>query len=71
VGRKGLVAIFFKAVQAGRGRSPALVKQNGLPPMRQGLKRKSFLPPGGKKIAAESPVFGAGAPKRRQDSESE
>jgi hypothetical protein len=32
---------------------------------RQGLQRKSFLPPGGKKIEAESPVFGAGAPKRR------
>jgi hypothetical protein len=33
----GLVTIFFKAVQAGRGRSPVLVAQNGLPPMRQGL----------------------------------
>ncbi|MDR1627143.1 MAG: hypothetical protein LBT33_11450, partial [Spirochaetia bacterium] len=32
-----LVAIFFKAVQAGRGRSPALVKQNGLPPMQPGF----------------------------------
>jgi hypothetical protein len=36
-----LVAICFKAVQAGRGRSPVLVKQNGLPPMREGLQRKA------------------------------
>jgi hypothetical protein len=33
--------------------------------MQPGLQRKSFLPPGGKKIEAESPVFGAPAPKRR------
>jgi hypothetical protein len=39
--RKGLVAICFKAVQAGRGHGPVLVKQNGLQPMRKGLKRKS------------------------------
>jgi hypothetical protein len=39
-----LVAIFFKAVQAGRGRSPVLVARNGLPPMRKGLKRKSRKP---------------------------
>jgi hypothetical protein len=32
----GLVAIFFMAVQAGRGRSPVLVAQNGLPPMHPG-----------------------------------
>jgi hypothetical protein len=32
-----LVAICFKAVQAGRGRSPALVAQNGLPPMQPGF----------------------------------
>jgi hypothetical protein len=33
--------------------------------MQPGLQRKSFLPPGGKKIEAESLVFGAGAPKMR------
>jgi hypothetical protein len=33
--------------------------------MQPGLQRKSFLPPGGKKIEAESRVFGAGAPKMR------
>jgi hypothetical protein len=38
---------------------------------REGLKRKSFLPPGGKKIEAESPVFGAPAPKRRKNSKAE
>jgi hypothetical protein len=32
---------------------------------RKGLQRKSFLPPGGKKIEAESLVFGALAPKMR------
>jgi hypothetical protein len=32
---------------------------------RKGLQRKSFLPPGGKKIEAESPVFGAPVPKMR------
>jgi hypothetical protein len=32
---------------------------------RKGLQRKSFLPPGGKKIEAESLVFGAPAPKMR------
>jgi hypothetical protein len=33
--------------------------------MQPGLQRKSFLPPGGKKIEAESLVFGAPAPKMR------
>jgi hypothetical protein len=36
-----LVAIFFKAVQVGRGQSPVLVKQNGLPPMHPGKSRDS------------------------------
>jgi hypothetical protein len=41
---RGLVAISFKAVQAGRGRSPALVAQNGLPPMHPGWSRFSLRP---------------------------
>jgi hypothetical protein len=40
---QGLVAIFLKGrTSRPWAESPALVKQNGLPPMRQGLKRKSF-----------------------------
>jgi hypothetical protein len=34
------------------------VKVRNQPVGRKGLQRKSFLPLGGKKIAAESPVFG-------------
>jgi hypothetical protein len=41
------------------------VKAKSQPVGRKGLQRKSFLPPGGKKIEAESLVFGAGAPKMR------
>jgi hypothetical protein len=37
----------------------------GQPVGRKGLQRKSFLPLGGKKIEAKSPVFGAPAPKMR------
>jgi hypothetical protein len=33
------------------------VKVRNQPVGRQGLQRKSFLPPGGKKIEAKSPVF--------------
>ncbi|MDR1627007.1 MAG: hypothetical protein LBT33_10765, partial [Spirochaetia bacterium] len=49
------------AQRAGRN----FAKQNCCSPMQPGLQRKSFLPPGGKKIEAESLVFGAGAPKMR------
>jgi hypothetical protein len=41
------------------------VKAKSQPVGRKGLQRKSFLPPGGKKIEAESLVFGAPAPKMR------
>ncbi|MDR1626685.1 MAG: hypothetical protein LBT33_09100, partial [Spirochaetia bacterium] len=38
----GLVAIFFKAVQAGRGHSPVLVAQNGLPPLQPAANALKF-----------------------------
>jgi hypothetical protein len=39
--------------------SPQGIAEQSPGPMgRKGLQRKSFLPPGGKKIEAESPVFG-------------
>jgi hypothetical protein len=60
--RQGLVTIFLQGrTSRPWAESPALVKQNGLPPMRQGLQRKSrrACEKQDRGIGAESPVFAA------------